>query len=123
MSIIINPGSVIGKEEKGWTNTHAVALKYANEWFYKPMLDEGFEDIEMIDPNEEVDGRWKFIFKHKITGVEIELEVHGIDNLEAYQKQYIFQPKTYWNGSSCSSPEIKEFKKEGFKPVITYKKI
>lgn len=117
---IINPGSEIGTETKGWTNTHETAKLHAYEWFYKPMLKEGFTDIEVTDTGEEIEGRWKFIFKHKVTGVEVELETHGIDDLKAYEEQYIFTPRVYWNGSSTGQPELDDFKVEGFVPVMTY---
>lgn len=122
MVMIINPGSKIGTETKGWANTHKTARLYAYTWFLKPMLKDGFRDIEVIDTKQERDGRWLFIFKHTITNKEVELEVHGIDNLEAYQKQYIFTPRVYWNGSSSSNPELEQFSAEGFSPVMTYER-
>lgn len=123
MNIIINPGSKLPLAEAaiGWTNTHDQAKRYAYEWFYKPMTEEGYTDIEVIDTGEENDGRWKFIFKHKITGKEVELETHGIDDLEAYEKQFVFTPRVYWNGGSSSNPDLKQFEAEGFEPVMTYR--
>lgn len=118
--LIINPGSKIGDDPKGWTNTHTQARKHAYEWFYKPMQEDGFTDIEVEDTKEERDGRWLFIFKHSITEKQVELEVHGIDNLEAYRNQHIFSPRVYWNGSSSSNPSIDDFAVDGFTPVLTY---
>jgi len=117
---LINPGSEIGTEQVGFTNTHEQARRYAYEWFYKPMLKEGFRDIKVIDTKEEQDGRWKFIFKHTVTGKEVELEVHGIDDLKAYQEKYIFMPRTYWDGGSSSNPELEDFEVEGFTRVMTF---
>lgn len=122
MNIIMNPGSHIGEQEEGFTNTHATAKRNAYEWFYKPMMEEGFTDIEVEDTGEKDDGRWKFIFKHKITGKEVELDIHGIDNMDAYTDKYIFAPRVYWNGGSSSSPELEQFEADGYKPVMTYVK-
>jgi hypothetical protein len=123
MNFIINPGSEIATEAKGWTNTHAQAKKNAYSWFYKPMLEEGFTDIEVTDTKEERDGRWLFIFKHTVTGKEVELEIHGIDDLKAYETQNIFTPRVYWNGGSSSNPELDQFAADGFKPVKTYTEV
>jgi hypothetical protein len=122
--LLINPGSTLPLAEAaiGWTNTHDQAKKYAYTWFYKPMQEQGFTDIEVTDTGEETEGRWKFIFKHTVTGVEVELETHGIDDLEAYEKQFIFTPRVYWNGGSSSNPELEDFKADGFSPVMTYRR-
>lgn len=123
MALIINPGSSIGQQQEGFTNTHKQAKIHAYEWFYKPMLKQGFTDITVVDTKEENDGRWKFIFKHDITGKEVELEVHGIDNMDKYTDKYIFTPKVYWNGSSVSDPELEQFADEGYEPVMTFRPI
>lgn len=123
MTMLINPGSAIGRQEIGFTNTHKTAKKYAQELFYDQMAKEGFTDIEMIDTGVEDDGRWKFIFKHTITGKEVELEIHGIDNMDAYTDKYIFSPRVYWNGSSSSNPELEHFAADGFVPVMTFKRV
>ena len=114
--LIINPGSEIseGNKDKKWTNTHKQARVNAYGGFYKPMEKEGFIDIEVEDTKKENDGRWLFIFKHKITGVSVELQIDGIDDLDEYKKENIFTPRTYWNGSNCSDPDIKDFAKEGY---------
>lgn len=65
-------------------------------------------------------GRWVFTFRHKVTGTEVQLEIHGIDDLDAYRKQYLFDPKIYWRGSSCAEPELEDFAAEGFKPLRTF---
>lgn len=117
---LINPGSEIGKQEVGFTNTHDVAKRNAYEWFYKPMQEQGFKHVEVKDTGEERDGRWLFIFKHTITGIEVELEIHGIDNMDAYTDKYIFSPRVYWNGSSSGNPELENFARDGYKAVMTY---
>lgn len=121
---IINPGSTLpdGYSGEGWTNTHKQAKLNAFNWFYMPMKEAGFTDIKVTDKNEENSGRWVFIFKHEVTGKEVELEIHGIDDLNAYQKEHIFVPKVYWNGSSCSNPELEQFAADGYEPIMTFKK-
>jgi hypothetical protein len=122
--LLINPGSQMPdeKEGQGWTNTHKQAKLNAFNWFYLPMLEEGIIDVKVTDCNEETEGRWKFIFKHEITGKEVELEIHGIDNMEEYMKTYIFGARVYWNGSSSGNPELEDFAVDGFEPVKTFKK-
>jgi hypothetical protein len=123
MVMLINPGSHIGPASEGWTNTYAKALEYAKTWFLDTMRKVGFQDIELIETHEADEGRWKFIFKHRITGVEVELWTHGIDDLKAYEKAHIFTPRVYWNGSSSSNPDLEEFKADGFEPVLTYRPV
>lgn len=121
MALLINPGSQIGPGTSGWSNSHETAKRYAYEWFFKPMTEQGFADIEVRDTGEERAGRWVFEFTHTVTGVTIELETHGIDDLDAYQRDYIFDPRVYWNGSSGSNPSIEDFKASGFEPLLTYR--
>jgi len=121
MPIIINPGSGAIQTGSKWTNTHEVAKQNAYSWFYKPMLEQGFTDIKVEDTGKEQDGRWLFIFKHEVTGVSVELEIHGIDNLKNYEDEFIFTPRVYWNGSSSSNPELRDFKADGFEPVMSYR--
>jgi hypothetical protein len=120
VTVFINPGSRIGTDAIGWTNTHAGAAEYSAEWMQR-MSTEGFTDIEVTDTGRELNGRWVFEYRHSITGVVIELEHHGIDDLKAYEKQYIFTPRVYWGGSSCGDPRIEDFSADGFAPVITYR--
>jgi hypothetical protein len=54
------------------------------------MRGEGITDVELIDDATEHEGRWRFMFRHTVTGREVELETHGVDHLEAYQRQHIF---------------------------------
>ena len=111
MTLIINPGSNISPTVE---NTYERAQQYAQEWHAK-MLADGFGDVELIDTGEEREGRWRFLFRHTVTGVEIALDQHGIDDITGF----IFEPRVYWNGSSCSNPSIEQFAADGF--VMTYR--
>jgi len=120
MSILINPGSRISAPGEGWTNTFEQARKYAQRW-YDGMLEEGIQDVVMLDEVEPVEGRWRFKFQHTVTGKAVDFETHGIDNLEAYEAQYIFTPRVYRNGSSCSTPGLTDWAREGYEPVQTWR--
>lgn len=118
--LIINPGSRIGEPGDGWTNTYATARTMAEDWLAK-MRAEGLTDVTLLDGGEDHgDGRWGFMFRHEVTGVSICLDTHGIDNPGAYQRQHPFTPRIYWNGSSCSNPELEDFAAPGFAPVRTF---
>lgn len=119
MTVIINAGSRIGGEPQGWTNTVEGARRRAGEWLDR-MRAVGFVDVEMTDTVEEVDGRWVFVFRHTVTGVEVKLETHGIDDLDAYMRQYIFDPRVYWNGSSSAEPQLDDFAAPGFSKTMTF---
>lgn len=123
MSVIINPGSRIAEaaDDEGWTNTYAAALAIAREW-HGHMADDGFgADIDLIEPDDMAgrDGRWTFGFRHRVTGVTVELETHGIAPLDAYTDKRIFAPRQYWNGSSSSNPALEHWAAPGF--VQTYR--
>jgi len=120
MSILINPGSRIGEPGEGWTNTLEQARKYAQRR-YDGMLEEGIQDVVMLDEVEPREGRWRFKFKHTVTGVVVDYETHGIDDLEAYEKKNIFTPRVYWNGCSSSSPELTDWARDGYEPVQTWR--
>jgi hypothetical protein len=119
-NLIINAGSDVGEPGDGWANTREEAVAEAGTWLTR-MHDSGMTDVELLDGAEERGGRWVFTFRHKVTEVTAELETPGIDNLEAYQRQHIFPPRVYWNGSSCSVPELEDFAAPGFVPVRTFK--
>ena len=118
--IIINPGSRIGEPGEGWTNTYETARGYAEHWLAQ-MHGEGMTDVELLNGYAEHEGRWLFTFRHKITRVTATLEIHGIDNPAAYEKRHVFAPRVYWNGSSCSNPELENFAASGFTAVRTFK--
>lgn len=122
MTLIINPGSRISPEADGWTNTRPQAAIYAFEWA-KRMRAEGFQDIEVVDTGIENEGRWLFTFRHEVTEVTVKLEQHGIHPLDAYEKQCVFTPRVYWNGSSCANPQLDDFAADGFVPVKTFKRV
>lgn len=119
--VIINPGSRLGDAQAadGWTNTYATARAAAEEWLAK-MNAEGIADIEMVAADEaEREGRWRFMFRHTVTGVEVDLETHGIDDVAAYERQHIFAPRVYWGGSSSGNPEMSDFAAPGY--VMTFR--
>ena len=57
-----------------------------------------------------------------MTGVIVELETHGIDDMDAYANDAIFTPRVYWKGSSCSSPDLNDWKAPGFVKLSTWVK-
>lgn len=121
MTVFINPGAHLGEPEdaSGWTNTYATARTTADEWLAKMHAD-GIADVEMGCADEtEREGRWTFTYRHTVTGVEVEMETHGIDDVEAYKRQYIFEPRIYWNGSSTSNPSLEDFAAPGY--VMTFR--
>jgi len=118
-AIMINPGSHIGEPGEGWTNTLENARAEAERWLSQ-MRDDGICDVELLDLAIENEGRWTFSFRHTVTGVVVELATHGIDNVEAYEKQHTFTPRIYWNGSSTSNPELEHFAAPGFEAVKTF---
>lgn len=114
MAVFINPGSgPVAQHGVGWTNTLAKAREYAKEW-HEHMKSDGIVDVEMTEGKKSDDGRWVFYFTHKVTGVKVKLEHHGIDDLKAYEKERVWSPRFYWNGSSSGSPEITDWLKDGF---------
>jgi hypothetical protein len=62
-----------------------------------------------------------FTFRHAVTGTTVELEMHGIDNLQAYEDDHLFAARVYWNGSSLSEPELDDFAAPGFVAVHTFR--
>ena len=120
MAFLINPGSGGIAVGEAWQNTEEQARINVYSWFYKPLLDRGYKDIEVINLHLQDGGRWQFKLRHNITKVEIPIECHGITNLEAYTEQNIFGARVYYNGSSGSNPELTDFEANGFTPVLTY---
>jgi hypothetical protein len=119
--LIINPGSRIPQPEHDgeWQNTEARARERAVTWLGK-MQAEGMTGVELLDGSEPRDGRWLYTFRHEVTGATATLEMHGIDSVAAYERQHIFAPRVYWNGSSCSDPCLEDFAAPGFIPVRTF---
>jgi hypothetical protein len=118
--LIINPGSHIGEPGEGWTNTVETARDTAVYWL-STMRATGMTDVELLDGTAEREGRWVFILRHAVTGTTVELEIHGIDNVAAYEKKHIFAPRVYWNGSSTANPKLEDFAAPGFVAVRTFK--
>lgn len=117
--MLINPGSRIGEPGEGWTNTCETARGYAGQWLAQ-MHGEGMTGVELLDSSTERDGRWIFTFRHAVTGKTVELEIHGIDDTDAYKKRHVFEPRIYWNGSSTSDPKLEHFAAPGFRAVRTF---
>lgn len=122
-TLLINPGSHIQPARDGWTNTFAKAQAEAQRWLKSMHEDDGLTDVELL-PAEDApeEGRWAFYFRHKVTGVKVRLDTHGIDNMDAYVKRAVFTPRVYWNGSSCSSPCLDDFAAPGFVKLATFVK-
>lgn len=119
MVLMVNPGSKVRESGKGWTNTVELARREALEWLSRIHAD-GMTDVELLDGETQSDGRWVFTFRHKITGTEVKLETHGVDDLKAYMKENLAFPRVYWNGSSSADPEIQHFAAPGFVPHLTF---
>jgi hypothetical protein len=117
--LIINPGSRIGEPGSGWTNTCEEARAEAGRWLDRMHAD-GMTDVELLDGSKEEEGRWVFSFRHAVTGIVVKLMTHGIDNVQAYEREHIFTPRVYWNDSSISEPELEHFAAPGFKAVRTF---
>jgi hypothetical protein len=85
------------------------------------MRADGLVDVEIRDEAKTRDGRWVFTFVHRVTGVSVELETHGVDNMKAYKAEHIFPPRIYWNGSSSANPKLDDWSAPGFEPVCTFR--
>ena len=118
--VLINPGSRIGGAPHGWTNTPETARAEAEKWL-AGMREDGLVDVELLDEVVENEGRWRFGFRHTVTGTVVFLETHGIDDLDAYQRQHLFPPRVYWRGSSTAEPKLDDFAADGFEPVKTFR--
>ena len=120
MTLIINPGSRLGPDGDGWTNTYETAHKKAVEWL-ATMYEKGMTDVALLPDVRETEHRWVFTFRHAVTGVDVTLQIDGIDNVDTYCERYTFTPRAYWNGSSLSEPDLDDFAANGFEPVRTYR--
>lgn len=118
MVMLINPGSnAIPKAGNGWTNTKEQAESNARAWL-ESMWKDGIDVVLLPDPAPDGMGRWTFLFQHTVTGVVRKLDIHGIDNLEAYKKDgHIFDPRVYWKGSSSEEPTHDDFLRAGYRVV------
>jgi hypothetical protein len=120
--LITNAGSRIADSGNGWTNTEASARQEAERWL-AAMRGEGLTDIELVDGAMPFENRWRFTYRHTVTGATATLETHGIDDAEAYQAENIFPPRVYWNGSSTAHPQLEDFAADGYEPVQTYRPV
>lgn len=115
MSIIINPGSEVrkGSFKQAMENAKTNWLNHINKLFPEVVMSE--------EENYDNDGRWRFNFTHTVTGKTCILDIHGLTNEEC--SKLIFQPKVYWNGSSCSSPEPDDWAVGNYEWKYTYYKV
>lgn len=118
---LINPGSTVTTSANGWTNTYETALKNAMAWLLNMEKQHitGVFIVASDGPNAQ--GMWVFTFRHNVTGKTALLEIHGIDNLDAYLKQNVFHPRVYWNGSSSGEPKLTDFLRQGYEICIRQK--
>lgn len=106
--MIINPGS------KTIGGSYENARKEA-ERLLQNMLEDGITDIELLDDYGTVAGRFQFFYRHQKTGKTGEWDITGLEWDDTWKKLgFIFPPRMYWNGSSCSSPEWKDFLTEEY---------
>jgi hypothetical protein len=126
--ILINPGSgTVAASGVGWANDYAGAEANAHEWYGRLVAD-GIRDVELVLPGVPApgdDGRWIFDFTHTVSGAVVQLETHGLDDDEfrAYEKEHIFGPRVYWNGSSSDIPEVEQWAAPGFGVVKTLRAV
>jgi hypothetical protein len=128
MSLLINPGSRIVPSGTGWTNTVEGARRQAERWLseiHREGSAGGMEDVVLLDgaTPDESGTRWTFQFQHPATNKIVELETHGIDDLDAYLKDAIFDPRVYWNGGSSSTPCLENWLTPGFEVVRSIRPI
>jgi hypothetical protein len=123
VTVLINPGSG-GVPAAGhcWTNTVEEARREAERWLRR-IREDGITHVTLLpEVLREEEGRWTFGFRHDVTGVVVELETPGIDNLEAYRKERIFYPRIYWRGSSSSEPRVEHWAADGFEVMKTFRR-
>ncbi len=113
MMLIINPGS----EVKG--GTYEDARKEA-ERLLQCMKDNEITDVILLDDYTENDGMFLFTYQHTITKKTGTWEVSGLEH-NYKEKGFIFSPRIYWNGSSCSSPEWKDFLTDEYELTVRKK--
>lgn len=114
MGIIINAGS----ENTGGTLEQA---KINAEIWLKAIHEKGFLDVEMsfVEQLEE-NANFLFHFTHKVTKKVATLETHGFTRDQC--KEFVFYPRSYWNGSSCSEEKVEDWLADGYKYKIVYYK-
>jgi hypothetical protein len=120
--LIINAGSRMAESGKGWTNTIEKAREEAERWL-GIMRSQGMWDVDLLripDDTEPFEGRWRFTFRHRITGSTATLDTPGIDNMDAYVAEN-WHPRVYWNGESSGTPELDDFAAPGFEKVQTFR--
>ena len=112
--MIINAGS----ENKG--GTFEEALKSARVWLSSVQRE--FPEVTMTTHENRLgDGDWNFVFTHQVTGVSVDLDIHGFTDEEC--EKFTFHPRVYWNGSSTSDPKIDDWLTDDYKYRIVFSKI
>ena len=113
-TLIINPGSHVAG------GTEAQALANAREWLTH-MRENGITDPSIVldeQSRKHENGRWSFMFRHLLTGIERELSIHGLteDEAKAFAARNIVgaRPRVYWKGSSCSDPDMLDWMAPGY---------
>jgi hypothetical protein len=123
-NILVNPGSGPIADGDGWTNTVEGARVEAERWLAIITDGQGIRDVALEDDAEELDdGRWRFWYRHTVTGVRVDLITHGIDNLAAYRRAQVFDPRVYWKGSSTSEPQLEDWAADGFEMIRTFRPV
>ena len=113
--MIINPGS----EVTG--GTYKDAREEAERLLECMTGDrDGLTDIVLLDEYREDDGRFEFTYKHTITGKTGTWNITGLEQ-NYKEKGYIFHPRIYWNGSSCSNPEWTDFLTDEYELTVRKK--
>lgn len=122
-TLLVNPGSgPVAESGEGWTNTYAAARATAERWLAQIHAD-GMRDVDLAAGCLEREGRWRFSFTHRVTGVAVVLETHGVDDVRAYEKERVFAPRVYWRGSSTANPDLDDWAAPGYEPVRTYRAV
>ena len=122
MSITANPGSgAVPPYGTGWTNTYATAKTQAEKWLAQ-MRAEAMNDVELLDTVDEENCRWRFTFRHRVTGTCVHLDIDVVDDIEAYKRENLFSPRIYWNGDSSANPKLEDFAAEGFEQLRTFRR-
>lgn len=116
MPLIINPGS--GPVKGG---TAEQARKNAQAWLDTIHNELGLRCVTMtLEHCQPPDGRYTFNFHHPVTGVTVQLKLDGLT--EAEMEELLFRPRSYWNGSSCAEPQVKDWAADGYQHTVVFTK-
>lgn len=109
---------------RGWTNAYPAAEGRARAW-HAGIGAAGIRDVDLELPGRAVpgDGRWRFAFRHRITGVRVHLDVHGVDDVDAFRRELSpagLEPRAYWEGEG-TGPDPDDWAADGFEAVKTFR--